>query len=174
MMTCSRLPPWETATQLPAGLTGRLIAEHFRVKVDELRPEHIGEGLLHTRHSFGWYRNPELPAPTDDAIVIDDKLTALYRKYPDLAVSGSVDGLGHVGIQNDSGLYLVIRAKWNSLLEPTEGLVQSSDGKEVASETKAKFAERCKGFITELGEVLNLNLRLVSQSEFMQSFNLQN
>lgn len=165
MMTSSRVPPWETATQLPAGLTGKLIAQHFKVQVDELRPEHIGEGLNHTKESLGRYRDPRITIQTNDDET-NDKLTELYRKYPDLAVSGSVDGLGSIGIQNDSGLYFVIRGSWNTLLEPTEDLVKSWDGKPVTSDTKVDFANRCRGLLTGISEALNLSLELVSVGEF--------
>ena len=164
-MTCSSVPPWETTTKLPAGLTGRLIAKHFNVQVDELKPEHMGEGLTHTRYSLMRYRDPRITTQTDDG-EIDNKLTQIYRQYSDLAVSGSVDGLGSVGIQNDSGLYLVIRNLWNVLMEPTADLVKSWNGKPTTSDAKVDFANRCRGFLTDAGEALSLNLELVSADEF--------
>ena len=168
MMTCSRVPPWGTPTGLPAGLTGRLIAERLEVQVEELRPEDIGEGLIHTIDSLERYRDPYTPIQTDDE-KINNGLTELYRKYPDLVVFGSVDGLGHIGIQSDNGLYLPLVGIRGMLLEPTEESVKSWDGKPATSDAKVDFANRCKDFLIDASAVLGLNFKLVSISELRRS-----
>lgn len=143
------LPAGAAEGTVPGGVSARRVAKHLTKPVVDLTPSDFGYGPEHIVRELAIYSSPSQSLTPE----IAQQLTEALKAHPDIAFSGSADGLGGKGFQNDRGLYLLRQAFHTANINPANYVGGDRD---VSREERDKFVSDSSTLNDKINNILGI------------------